>query len=262
LLREAVTVLEHSAARLELAYALTDLGEQLSRARQRVAGRDALRTAIRLAGECGASTLTERARAELHAGPGCRARAELTGLGALTAAEWRVCREAAAGHTNRELAQALFVTEKTIERHLSSAYQKLGIRSRFQIAAAPVQLDKAGTTGYFSAIATTGPAEQATANLVSKLRSSVIPAAEKGTDIRAYVSGTTAGYADLASDISGKLPLQILVVIVLSFLLLILAFRTVVIPVQAALMNVLSIGAAYGVLTALFQWGWLHGAIG
>jgi putative drug exporter of the RND superfamily len=129
-------------------------------------------------------------------------------------------------------------------------------------AVTPVQLDKAGTTGYFSAIATTGPAEQATANLVSKLRSSVIPAAEKGTDTRAYVGGTTAGYADLASDISSKLPLQILVVIVLSFLLLILAFRTVVIPVQAALMNVLSIGAAYGVLTALFQWGWLHGAIG
>jgi putative drug exporter of the RND superfamily len=90
----------------------------------------------------------------------------------------------------------------------------------------------------------------------------VIPAAENGTDTRAYVGGTTAGYADLASDISSKLPLQILVVIVLSFLLLILAFRTVVIPVQAALMNVLSIGAAYGVLTALFQWGWLHGAIG
>jgi len=129
-------------------------------------------------------------------------------------------------------------------------------------AVTPVQLDKAGTTGYFSAIATTGPAEQATANLVGKLRSSVIPAAEKGTDIRAYAGGTTAGYADLASDISSKLPLQILVVIVLSFLLLILAFRTVVIPVQAALMNVLSIGAAYGVLTALFQWGWLHGAIG
>jgi DNA-binding CsgD family transcriptional regulator len=136
LLREAVTVLEHSAARLELAYALTDLGVQLSRERQRVAGRDALRTAIRLAGECGASTLTERARAELHAGPGRRARAEVTGPAALTAAEWRVCREAVAGHTNRELAQALFVTEKTIERHLSSAYQKLGIRSRVQIATA------------------------------------------------------------------------------------------------------------------------------
>ena len=67
---------------------------------------------------------------------------------------------------------------------------------------------------------------------------------------------------DLASVISSKLVLQILVVIALSFLLLLLAFRTVVIPVQAAVMNLLSIGAAYGVLTAIFQWGWLHGLIG
>ena len=129
-------------------------------------------------------------------------------------------------------------------------------------AVTPVQIDKAGTTAYFNAIATTGPSEQATTDLVSTLRSTVIPAAQQGSDLKAYVGGTTAGYVDLASNISSKLPLQILVVILLSFLLLTLAFRTVVIPVQAAVMNVLSIGAAYGVLTALFQWGWLHGAIG
>jgi RND superfamily putative drug exporter len=129
-------------------------------------------------------------------------------------------------------------------------------------AVAAMQIDKAGTTAYFNAISTTGPSEQATTDLVTTLRSTVIPAAQKGSDLKAYVGGTTAGYVDLASNISSKLPLQILVVILLSFLLLTLAFRTVVIPVQAALMNVLSIGAAYGVLTALFQWGWLHGAIG
>jgi DNA-binding NarL/FixJ family response regulator len=61
---------------------------------------------------------------------------ELTGPSALTAAEWRVCRQAAQRQTNREVAQTLFVTEKTVERHLSSAYQKLGIRSRFQLASA------------------------------------------------------------------------------------------------------------------------------
>ena len=129
-------------------------------------------------------------------------------------------------------------------------------------AVTPVQIDKAGTTAYFDAISTAGPSEQGTSDLVNTLRSSTIPAAEKGTDIKAYVGGTTAGYVDLASEISSKLLLQILVVIVLSFMLLVLAFRSVVIPVQAAVMNVLSIGAAYGVLTALFQWGWLHGAIG
>jgi DNA-binding CsgD family transcriptional regulator len=136
LLEEAVSVLEPSPARLELAHALAGLGAELGRAGRRREGRDAQRRAIELADECGASALAERARAELHSGPGRRPRAELTGPGALTAAEWRVCRQVAEGHTNREVAQALFVTEKTVERHLSSAYQKLGIRSRFQLPAA------------------------------------------------------------------------------------------------------------------------------
>jgi DNA-binding CsgD family transcriptional regulator len=136
LLREAVAVLERSVARLELAQALADLGSELSRSGLRTDGRDALRRAISLAGQCGAVALAESAMAGLHAGPGRRARLELTGPGALTAAEWRVCRQAADGQTNREVAQTLFVTEKTVERHLSSAYQKLGIRSRFQLAAA------------------------------------------------------------------------------------------------------------------------------
>jgi putative drug exporter of the RND superfamily len=129
-------------------------------------------------------------------------------------------------------------------------------------AVTPLQIDEAGTTAYFNAIAATGPAEGATTALVQRLRSSVIPSAERGTDMRADVGGSTAGYVDLASQISSKLPLQILVVIALSFVLLILAFRTVVIPPQAAIMNLLSIGASYGVLTAVFQYGWLSGALG
>jgi DNA-binding CsgD family transcriptional regulator len=136
LLEEAVMVLDGSAARLELAYALADLGAELNRAGRRRAGRGAARRAMQLAAERGATALAERARAELQAGPGRPARLELTGRGALTAAEWRVCREAAEGGTNREIAQALFVTEKTVERHLSSAYRKLGIRSRHQLAGA------------------------------------------------------------------------------------------------------------------------------
>jgi DNA-binding CsgD family transcriptional regulator len=136
LLEEAVSSLERSSAQLELAYALADLGAALTRAGRRREGRDAERRAIELAGRCGAIALAETARSELQAGPGRRARIELTGPDALTAAALRVCRQAAEGHTNREIAQALFVTEKTIERHLSSAYQKLRIRSRFQLAAA------------------------------------------------------------------------------------------------------------------------------
>jgi DNA-binding CsgD family transcriptional regulator len=136
LLEEAAAVLERSSARLELAYALADLGATLNRLGRRREGRDAERRAIEFADQCGAVVLAETARAELQAGPGRRARVELTGPNSLTAAERRVCRQAADGHTNREIAQALFVTEKTVERHLSSAYQKLGIRSRFQLAAA------------------------------------------------------------------------------------------------------------------------------
>ncbi len=136
LLEVAASVLEHSRSRLEFAHALAALGSELSRAGRRREARDVQRRAIKLADECGALVLAERARAELQAGPGRRARTELTGRGALTAAEWRVCRQAAEGRANREIAQALFVTEKTVERHLSSAYQKLEIRSRFELAAA------------------------------------------------------------------------------------------------------------------------------
>ena len=129
-------------------------------------------------------------------------------------------------------------------------------------ATTPIQIDQAGTAAYFNAIATTGPAEKPTQELVERLRASVIPGAEKGTNMHADIGGSTAGNIDLATQISNKLPLQILVVIALSFVLLILAFRTVVIPPQAALMNLLSIGASYGVLTAVFQYGWLSGLIG
>ena len=129
-------------------------------------------------------------------------------------------------------------------------------------AVSPIQIDKAGTTAFFNAISDDGPAEDGTTALVDRLRDTTIPDAEKGTNLSAHVGGSTAAYEDLAAKISSKLPLQILVVIALSFVLLVLAFRTVVIPPQAALMNVLSIAAAYGVLTAIFQWGWLSGLVG
>jgi putative drug exporter of the RND superfamily len=130
------------------------------------------------------------------------------------------------------------------------------------VTVTPVTLDSAGTTAYFNTISKYGPAEQQTTDLVNTLRDTTIPNAEKGTNMTAYVGGSTAAYIDLASKISSKLPLQIVVVIVLAFLLLILAFRTVVVPAQAAVMNLLSIAASYGVLTAIFQYGWLSGLIG
>jgi putative drug exporter of the RND superfamily len=129
-------------------------------------------------------------------------------------------------------------------------------------AVTTAQVDKPGTTAYFNTVSKYGPAESQTTDLVHQLRDTTIPNAEKGTDMTAHVGGSTAAYDDLASRISAKLPLQIAVVIALSFILLILAFRTLVIPPQAAVMNLLSIGASYGVLTAVFQYGWLSGLIG
>jgi DNA-binding CsgD family transcriptional regulator len=137
LLEDAVGVLETTPARLELAHALADLGAELARRRRRREGREALRLAMELAVKCGAFALADRARAELAAGGGRRPRLELTGVNALTPAERRVCELAADGElTNRAIAQSLFVTEKTVELHLTSAYRKLGIRSRFQLATA------------------------------------------------------------------------------------------------------------------------------
>ena len=137
LLQEAVSVLEQSSARLELAHALADLGRELSRAGMRRDGRGAQRKAMELAQELWCDRVSQTALGpSSRPGPGAALRIELTGPAALTAAESRVCRQAAEGRTNREIAQALFVTEKTVERHLSSAYQKLGVRSRFQLLAA------------------------------------------------------------------------------------------------------------------------------
>ena len=90
----------------------------------------------------------------------------------------------------------------------------------------------------------------------------VIPAAEKGNGYTAYVGGTTAGYIDLADEISGHLVEVILIVVALSFLLLMTAFRSVPIPLASAVMNLISIGAAYGVITWVFQDGHLTGLIG
>ncbi len=90
----------------------------------------------------------------------------------------------------------------------------------------------------------------------------MIPAATKGTDLTAYVGGTTAGYIDLADRISAKLPSVIAIVVGLSFVLLLVAFRSVLVPLTAALMNLLSVAAAYGVLTAVFEKGWGNELIG
>ena len=136
LLEEAVTTAQRSPARLEAANALADLGGALVRARRRREGREVLRLALEEAQRCGAVALADRVHGELGAGGGRPPRLHRRGVDALTPAERRVCELAARELTNREVAQTLFVTEKTVELHLTSAYRKLGIRSRFQLASA------------------------------------------------------------------------------------------------------------------------------
>ncbi len=135
-LEEAVTVLRVSEARLELARTLLELGVALGDTGLPGPAREALREALELATECAAPAIAERARDALIAAGGRPRRAAASGPLALTPTERRVARIAAAGVPNREIAQTLFVTEKTIETHLASAYRKLGIRARGQLAGA------------------------------------------------------------------------------------------------------------------------------
>jgi putative drug exporter of the RND superfamily len=119
-----------------------------------------------------------------------------------------------------------------------------------------------GTAAVLNTTPTTDPSDRATADLVNRLRDTTIPKAEKGNDMTVNVGGQTAGYVDLASEISSRLIITIAVVVALSFVLLMLAFRSLVIPLTAGLMNLVSIGAAFGVVSAVFEKGWGVGAVG
>jgi DNA-binding NarL/FixJ family response regulator len=133
-LTRAVALLEHSPARLELAHALGELGALLRRRGERRAAEAQLRRALDLAGRCGARALERRVRDELSV-LGLRPRRSAgTGVDALTAAELRVARLAAAGRTNRAIAQELFVTVKTVETHMRRCFDKLAIGSRHELA--------------------------------------------------------------------------------------------------------------------------------
>jgi DNA-binding CsgD family transcriptional regulator len=135
-LREAAHVLERSPARLEHARAQIDLGAALRRANQRSEARNALRTGLALAGRCGARALAERAGTELRAAGDRSSSPYEPGVQSLTVSERRVAELAAAGHSNPEIAQSLFVTRKTVETHLGHVYRKLDISGRSELSRA------------------------------------------------------------------------------------------------------------------------------
>lgn len=129
-------------------------------------------------------------------------------------------------------------------------------------AVAPPEVNEEAGVATIVAFATTAPQDDATLDTVERLRTNVFPAVLDGSEASAHVGGLTANFADIGNRVSDRLPIFIAAVIGLSFLLLMMVFRSVLVPLKAALLNLLSIGAAYGVLVAVFQWGWGKELIG
>jgi RND superfamily putative drug exporter len=153
---------------------------------------------------------------------------------------------------------------------IPSAHQTAGVnRLESAVAAtpgvgsvAPARVNPAGDVATVTVYPRSSPQAYATTQLVERLRDRVVPRVAAQTGLKVYVGGVTAGSVDFAKTLGQKLPLFIGVVVLLSALLLMIVFRSLVIPLQAAVMNLLSIGASLGVIVAIFQWGWLGSLIG
>jgi putative drug exporter of the RND superfamily len=126
----------------------------------------------------------------------------------------------------------------------------------------PPVLDRSGNAAVLVIYPATAPQSGQTAALVHRLRTAVIPHVTAGSGVRAYVGGETAAGIDTSAYLSGRLPWVIGVVVLLAFILLAVAFRSLLIPLKAAVVNLLSVGAAYGVIVAVYQWGWLEHLFG
>jgi len=127
---------------------------------------------------------------------------------------------------------------------------------------APPVTSPNGKAAQIVVIPSTAPDAEATTQLVARLRDNTLPPVEKSTDTNVYVGGVTATYIDLGDRIANRLPLFIFAVVALSFLVLMVAFHSLLVPLTAAAMNLLSVGAAYGVTVAVFQWGWGRSLVG
>lgn len=123
-------------------------------------------------------------------------------------------------------------------------------------ATGPAVFNRSGETAVLTVIPDSAPQSRATSELVTTLRENVIPGAGHDSTLTVHVGGVTAGYDDFADVIVGKLPLFVGVVITLGCILLLLAFRSIGIPLKAAAMNVAAVASSFGVVVAIFQWGW------
>ncbi len=141
----------------------------------------------------------------------------------------------------------------------SEALQALAVRLDSTTGVAAVEAypyPEGSPLGVIQVIPTTSPQDSQTSELIGRLRSDVIPAAERGTSLEVLVGGSTAVADDFAGVITAKLPLFLAIIVSLGVVLLFLAFRSWVVPLTAALMNLLSAAASFGVVVAIFQWGW------
>ncbi|MFD3469031.1 MMPL family transporter [Streptomyces sp. NPDC058682] len=127
---------------------------------------------------------------------------------------------------------------------------------------APTHIDRATGIATLVVFPTTSPQDKATADTIARLRTGVLPTAIGHGPARAHVGGATASLSDVGQRTSQRLPVLVATVLAMSFLLLMLVFRSILVPLKAVLLNLLSIGAAYGIMVAVFQWGWGGALIG
>ncbi|MEU1553290.1 MMPL family transporter [Streptomyces scabiei] len=127
---------------------------------------------------------------------------------------------------------------------------------------APTHIDRATGIATLVVFPTTGPQDKATADTIARLRTDVLPTAIGHGPARAHVGGAAASLSDVGRRTSERMPAFVAAVLAMSFLLLMLVFRSVLVPLKAVLLNLLSIGAAYGIMVAVFQWGWGGALIG
>ncbi|MGH9048519.1 MAG: MMPL family transporter, partial [Acidimicrobiia bacterium] len=126
----------------------------------------------------------------------------------------------------------------------------------------PAQPNDSGTAVMWNLVPTTAPQDEATTDLVDRLRDEVLPPVEQAAGVDVAVTGTVAVNVDFSHYLSSRLPYFFAAVLAVSFLLLMVVFRSLLVPLKAVVMNLLSIGAAYGVVVVLFQWGWLSSVTG
>jgi RND superfamily putative drug exporter len=130
------------------------------------------------------------------------------------------------------------------------------------VAVSPLIMNPKGTVGLITVVSKSSPQDTATSNLITTIRNKYIPAATSTTHTAIYVGGITAIFGDFASVLKSKLPLFVGVIVLLGCLLLMVAFRSVLIPLTAAVMNLLAAAASFGLVVAVFQWGWGSNIIG